>query len=219
MFRMGKSLGTKGQLKQKFPQQCSSTFVKPTNNQFAQRNTVGVVGADGLRFSAFFGTVSRFSALKRTVLRLSPMVDGSRFQAFLGTVSRFSSLLSDFQISLQLYKLCVWKKCGTHAQCEAFYLRFLKFQFSNTRTISRRAPVFAIESRSKSHQARENGRFHYYFMVMASTSSSGTSCVINCVIFYYEAGKTREDFRKKDKCRCIVLHEEKCLINLRNTVW
>ena len=39
MFRMGKSLGTKVQQKQKFPQQGTSTFVRPANNQFAQRNT------------------------------------------------------------------------------------------------------------------------------------------------------------------------------------
>ena len=39
MFRMGKSLGTKVQQKQKFSQQGTSTFVRPTNNQFAQRST------------------------------------------------------------------------------------------------------------------------------------------------------------------------------------
>ena len=43
--------------------------------------------------------------------------------------------------------------------------------------------------------------------------------IINCVAIFYDEGKGREDFRKKNKFRCKVNKSEKRLVKLRETIW
>ena len=51
-----------------------------------------------------------------------------------------------------------------------------------------------------------------------SVNPANSEVVINCVAFFYEEGKGGENYRKKNKFRCLVKRGEKRLVKFRETV-
>ena len=52
-----------------------------------------------------------------------------------------------------------------------------------------------------------------------SVHPANSEVVINCIAFFYEEGKGEENYRKKNKFRCLVKRGEKRLVKFRETVW
>ena len=52
-----------------------------------------------------------------------------------------------------------------------------------------------------------------------SVNPANREVVINCIAFFYEEGKGEENYRKKNKFRCLVKRGEKRLVKFRETVW
>ena len=52
-----------------------------------------------------------------------------------------------------------------------------------------------------------------------SVNPANSEVVINCVAFFYEEGKGGENYRKKNKFRCLVKRGEKRLVKFREIVW
>jgi hypothetical protein len=57
---------------------------------------------------------------------------------------------------------------------------------------------------------------------MADEDEFSTNVVINCVAIFYEEGKGGENFRKKNKFRCLLkkdTDEAKRVLKLKETIW
>ena len=48
---------------------------------------------------------------------------------------------------------------------------------------------------------------------------SASTRIIDCTAFFYEEGKGGENYRKKNKFRCLVDVDEKRLAKLKESVW
>jgi len=48
---------------------------------------------------------------------------------------------------------------------------------------------------------------------------AGAGSVLHCVAFFYEEGKGGENYRNKNKSRCWVSRNKKCLSKLRASIW
>ena len=52
-----------------------------------------------------------------------------------------------------------------------------------------------------------------------SGNDEAAECIIDCVAFFYEEGKGGENYRAKNKFRCLVKREERRVGKLRECIW